>query len=267
MGGPPAIGPDVGRVTRLLATALLVVAMVAAALAVAGWGMRTVEPPGAPEARAPALAAGSAGVPSGDGWAAWGARQDGTPLRWDPCRTIEWVVRPGDPDWLVELAGRALDRVGDEAGIEFRHAGRRDVGIGETQRTADRASWQPVVVTLTSPDEVEWLTDDDRALAVPVVVNDVFVTGQVLLDADADLATDFGSRDHSWGATLLHEAAHLAGLDHVDDPDQLLYPYPRPGAATLGDGDLRGLHALADDGQCLDPGPVADLAVDTPTRR
>ena len=35
----------------------------------------------------------------------------------------------------------------------------------------------------------------------------------------------------------------------------------------FGDGDLRGLRALASDGSCLDPGPVADLGVETPSRR
>lgn len=253
-------------IARLLATALAIVAMVGATLAVAGWAMRTVEE-SRTAASAPALAAGSAAIPSGDGWTAWGARDDGTPLRWDPCRPIEWVVRPDDPDWLVDLAADALAQVGSEADVVFHHAGRRDVGVGPLQRTADGPSWQPVVVTMSSPEEVAWMTDDDRALAVPVVVNGVFVTGQILLDADAELAPDFASRDRSWGATLLHEASHLVGLDHVDDPDQLLYPYPRPGPATLGQGDRRGLQALAGDGACLDPGPVTDLAVDTPSRR
>lgn len=255
-----------GTVLRVLAAAIAIVALVVGAVAVAGWGMQTADRARA-AATAPALAAGSSKVPAGDGWTAWGARPDGSPLRWDPCRTIAWVVRPGDPDWLVELADRALAEVGTAAGVDFTYVGRHDVGVGPAQRTADGPDWTPVVVTMTSPDEVDWLTDDDRALAVPVVVNGVFVTGQVLLDRDADLATDFATRDRSWGATLLHEASHLVGLDHVEDPAQLLYPYPQPGPAALGDGDLRGLRALASDGSCLDPGPVADLGVETPSRR
>jgi hypothetical protein len=47
-------------------------------------------------------------------------------------------------------------------------------------------------------------------------------------------------REHSWGATLLHELGHLVGLAHVDDPDQLMSTYPgsvrarRPGRAGGG---------------------------------
>ncbi len=240
---------------------VVAVALVTVGIGIARWGMGAVEVT-ARDARS--VAAASTAVPSGDGWAAWGARADGTPLRWDPCRPIDWVVRPDDPAWLVDVASTALRRVGRDAGVTFRHRGRAATEVGPRRSTMDGAAWAPVVVTLVDPDEVDWLDGDERALAVPVLVGDVFVTGQVLLDADTDLDDGFTDRRGSWGATLLHEAAHLVGLDHVEDPDQLLYPFPLPGPATLGDGDRRGLAALRADGGCLDAGPVRDLVVDDP---
>jgi len=44
-----------------------------------------------------------------------------------------------------------------------------------------------------------------------------------------------------------HEFAHLAGLDHVPDPSQLMYPYCG-GARLFGAGDLAGLRKLATPG-------------------
>jgi len=131
----------------------------------------------------------------------------------------------------------------------------------------DLSSWEPVLVTLTTPEEVGWLTPDDRALAVPVAIDQVFVTGQVLLNGDEALETDFASRDDSWGSTLLHEVGHLVGLDHVDDPEQLMYPYPLAGIAEFGDGDLLGLAALgAHDTTCL-PTAVRPVTITPPRRR
>jgi hypothetical protein len=44
-----------------------------------------------------------------------------------------------------------------------------------------------------------------------------------------------------------HEFAHLAGLDHVPDPSQLMYAYSGF-ARQFGAGDLAGLRALATPG-------------------
>ncbi len=251
-------------VPRLALTVLVGAAVVAVAAGVATWGMGAVDDaPGGSPTTTPTVTL----APHGRGWAVWGARADGTPLRWDPCRPIEWVVRPSDPPWLVALATAAFDQVGAEAGLTFHHAGVDDGRVGAERGTATEDDrWQPVLVTLASREQVTWLADDDRALAVPVVVDDVFVTGQVLLADDVDLDPNFTTRDGSWGATLLHEASHLVGLDHVDDGDQLLYPYPLPGPAALGEGDRDGLAALRADGSCLDPGPVRNLPVTTPHR-
>ena len=43
---------------------------------------------------------------------------------------------------------------------------------------------------------------------------------------------------------MTHEFGHLVGLDHVDDPTQLMYPSTSPAVSTFGGGDLAGLAAL-----------------------
>ena len=51
-----------------------------------------------------------------------------------------------------------------------------------------------------------------------------------------------GGRDHI-KAIVIHELAHVLGLDHVDDPNQLMYE-ENNGRTALADGDLAGLAKL-----------------------
>jgi predicted Zn-dependent protease len=44
---------------------------------------------------------------------------------------------------------------------------------------------------------------------------------------------------------MLHELGHLVGLDHVDDPGQLMYPVTALAVTDYAAGDLRGLHRLS----------------------
>ena len=48
---------------------------------------------------------------------------------------------------------------------------------------------------------------------------------------------------------LLHELAHLVGLGHVEDPNQLMFP-DAGNAVELGPGDLGGLAELGR-GRCF----------------
>jgi hypothetical protein len=47
----------------------------------------------------------------------------------------------------------------------------------------------------------------------------------------------------SRGAVLLHEVAHVLGLDHVDDPEELMFPLVT-GKARYGRGDHEGLRRV-----------------------
>ena len=89
----------------------------------------------------------------------------------------------------------------------------------------------------------------------------VFVTGQVVLNADKTLLPMFEDRHASWGAVLLHELGHLVGLDHVDDPAQLMAPTPGFGEVVLGEGDRAGLAAVGADQGCLTTPTPRDVAV------
>lgn len=215
----------------------------------------------------------SAAAMARDGYALWDLRADGTPVRWDPCVPVTWTTRPSDPAWLRPLAAEALATLAPTAGLRFRYTEPPAVDdthalVGPGRPLTDGAgSWMPVLVTMTTPAESRWLSDADRALALPVTVQGQFVTGQILLQEDVVLSPDSASRDGSWGAALMHEWGHVVGLDHVEDPDQLMHGVALPGMAAWGTGDLRGLRELGSDATCL-PAPTArEVDLQTPERR
>lgn len=240
---------------------LLAGAAVAVAAAVAMWSTPDDTSP------APAVATMTPGPTAGPGWRLWAVRDDGSPVRWDPCSEIAWTVRAGDPAWLSPVVGQVLDRVTAATGLRFRRVPPRDTAVGSDRPLASDGAWEPVVVTFTTPSETDWLTDADRAVTVPVAVDGQFVTGQVLLHDGRELTADLASRDGSWGGVLLHEVGHLVGLDHVEDPAQVLHPVPREGPVRLGDGDLAGLATVSADPTCLQAPPARNLVAVTPRRR
>ena len=80
-----------------------------------------------------------------------------------------------------------------------------------------------------------------------------YVTGQVAIEPDAtrSFAAGFG-QGQTIGLALLHELGHIAGLAHVGDSSQVMYPdlmvVP---AARYGAGDANGLRRLGSSAGCL----------------
>ena len=207
---------------------------------------------------------------SAEGYDVWARNHDGTPVRWDPCSTIELVIDDtgAPPSWRADLA-RALDEVTEVTGIDFEVVGTTDERpelrrpAYQPDRYGDR--WAPVLVAWSPPGEGDLpLATTDRGLAIPVAVgidgDRTYITGQVVLNRDRDdLSLGFDDRAGSWGATLLHEFAHLLGLAHSEDPTQLMAPYPGSGPVEFGEGDRAGLQAVGRDAGCREapePSPV-----------
>jgi hypothetical protein len=77
-----------------------------------------------------------------------------------------------------------------------------------------------------------------------------YVSGAVALDA-SDVAGMLAVPDGQAHvrALIVHELAHVVGLDHVDDPAELMNA-ENVGVTTLGPGDRQGLATLGT-GSCL----------------
>ena len=175
------------------------------------------------------------------------------PVAYDPCRPVHWVMRPdGAPPGAPGLVEEALSRLSAASGLRFVHDGTTDEAWSEDRaafqpgRYGDR--WAPVLVSWATPGEVPALEGTVAGVAGSQAVTAggpwVFVTGTVTIDAGwaEGPARSPDGRAEVRGV-LMHEFGHLVGLDHVDDPAELMAPEYR-GQEGFGPGDLAGLARL-----------------------
>lgn len=164
----------------------------------------------------------------------------------------------------VELSGRtmppgaegvveqAIDEIAAASGLEIEL-------VAETTASpnAPRTYWAPVLIAWSDPGEVAGLDG-------PVIgrggshirragVNgelQLFVTGGIELDgpAFARVLERPNGRDLA-RAIVVHELGHVLGLDHTDDPSQLMHG-ENYGVTRLGAGDRAGLARLGQ-GPCV----------------
>jgi hypothetical protein len=116
--------------------------------------------------------------------------------------------------------------------------------------------WAPVLVAWETEQQAPELAGDVVGQAGSLAVSlgegsRVYVTGTVSLDA-GQFPEILDQRDGEATASgiVLHEMAHLVGLDHVADESQLMYPETVRGVTDLADGDLTGLARLGQ-GACV----------------
>ncbi len=194
-------------------------------------------------------------APDGEGsWAFRGVQADGvSPVAYDPCRPVHYVIRPDDaPPRVESLVADAVAEVAGATGLVFVYDGRtdervtRDRPAHQPARYGDR--WAPVLVSFErpadNPDVGHGVAGRGGSDATSAGGPWVLVTGTVVLDADWAA----GASDSAWGraavrAVLVHELAHVLGLDHVDDPGELMHS-DNDGQLHLGPGDRAGLAAL-----------------------
>ena len=218
-------------------------------------------PPAGLEEAALPLGAPPLGQRPTGGFAFTAVQPDGDgPVAYSPCRPIHYVVRPdGAPAGGAELIRTAVARVSAATGLQF-----VDDGATQEAPSADREAyqpdvygsrWAPVLIAWSTAAESPELAGEVAGIAGSASVTragrTVYVTGSVTLDSEdiGALAAVPGTRATALGV-VTHELAHLVGLDHVDDPTQLMYPSterrPAPASApATSPGSPRSARASA----------------------
>jgi hypothetical protein len=178
-----------------------------------------------------------------------------TPVAYDPCRPVHYVVRPdSSPAGGEEAVQAAFARLSEVTGLQFVHDGGSDETttldrpIFQPERYGDR--WAPVLVAWETEEQNPALVGDTvgQAGSVAVSLGDgprVFVTGTVSLDAGRmPEILDLRNGAETARGIILHELGHLVGLGHVDDREQLMFPEARREVPDFASGDRTGLAVL-----------------------
>ena len=187
-------------------------------------------------------------------------KNSSAPVTWSPCRAIHYVVRTQNaPLDGARMLRESFAMVSKATGLVF-----TDDGLSTETPSKARAAylpdrygdrWAPVLVAWVTPREFPEFRGDRAGQAGPTSISYnsgpiAYVSGQVLLDAPQLVDVEKHEGETAARSIVLHELGHLVGLDHVNDPTQLMNPRNSPGINTYQRGDLTGLAKLGN-GPCL----------------
>lgn len=182
-----------------------------------------------------------------------------TPVRWSPCRPVRYVIRPaGGIKGGSELIADAFAELSAATGLAFVDDGATSEPPTDSRPVYQPETygkrWAPVLVAWATPDEVLEFNTDTAGLAGPVSVltpsgDGMLVSGVVYLDPVKLKQARRSLGNAAVRDIVLHELGHLAGLAHVNDKTQLMFPAPRPGVSGYQAGDRAGL-AILGQGPC-----------------
>jgi hypothetical protein len=215
----------------------------------------------------PSLSPAPATRPTVDGAFRFLEHVGGEPVRWDPCESISYAVNTAGASSSIRAdLHEAIARVTRATGIEFESVGMTsETFIKAYQRMRYEGVVREAELIVIWVDHAEYevilqrLNDSRPSIAFAKTMaglyadQDQYFGGIIVMDADATAIRGFGHR-YAHGSVLLHELGHIMGLDHVKDPDQLMYSgrHPNFGLRGFGAGDLEGLRRLGADAGCLD---------------
>jgi hypothetical protein len=182
--------------------------------------------------------------------------KSGAPGRWDPCVPITWrLYKPGAPKGVVAQLKKSFNKVSAITGLVFEYR-------GYAPRSAVRGGTAGITIGFmprSSMLAVEGVPDASGSAAVSgFEMADgriVYTSATVTL-----LRSRFSPRAKVsvWEPLILHELGHVIGLDHVDDPAQVMYPYEQK-FRSYQYGDEAGLKLLGRAAGCnpatLSPAP------------
>ncbi len=216
-------------------------------------GRTGTPPPGLEEADAP-LGAASPPPLGSDAYRFLAVNGDGSPVGYSPCRPLHYVINDNlAPAGSQQLVTDAITTISAATGIQFIYDGTTPEQPSPQrppyQPDAYGERWAPLLIAWTTPEVAPQLKGKVIGTGGSTHFSygdgpKAFVTGGLDLDAP-QIADELLNPDgHLYArAVILHELSHVMGLDHVDDPTQLMYPAIGT-PEGLSAGDLNGLFEL-----------------------
>lgn len=204
---------------------------------------------------------------SSDSYAFMRAGTDQPFISYDPCRPIHYVVRPQNaPAGGETMIAEAVAAVSRATGFVFINDG-LTAEAPSTERPAYQPDqygnrWAPILFAWEKQSEQPKFTDSlapgssttlGLGGSMSITVDGqhaTYVTGQVRLNSAA-----LGTMSRRPGghetvtSVVMHELAHVVGLDHIGDPTQLMAATVSEQVHGFAAGDLTGL-AMLGTGKC-----------------
>lgn len=192
-------------------------------------------------------------------------------VRWDPCAgpiryRINFDETPADPSALTEVIAAAVAQVAQATGLEFRYDGTTDAIPQNNARRAGVPTDTDLVFSFASADTSDILASAvDGTVGVGGNIQQIttvdgvkqpvrYIAGYVVMNAPLMTAEALEPtmEPGQLGVTLMHELAHVIGLDHVNADGQMMSATYDPSTpARWGKDDLAGLRALGVDAGCI----------------
>lgn len=184
---------------------------------------------------------------------------DTGPVRFDPCRTVRWVLAAHNmPAFAEPLVFAAVDEIELRTGLEFEYLGPTDeVPDFERPMFQERYGdyYAPLIIGWSSAAEYPDLAGPVAGIGGSNAIQGShgeqrYLRGGVVLLDGPDLGVYLASSsgEAQVQAIIMHELAHVVGLAHVGDDSELMFDTNNR-QTTWGPGDLQGL-ALAGAGPC-----------------
>lgn len=185
------------------------------------------------------------------------------PVRYNPCEPIRYVINSAlAPPGVVDDLREAMRRVQEASGLTF-----VDDGPTDEQATVNRTlsqarygnRWAPLLISWERGERFR-MDATNPAGGQSTAVEDVYVSGVLIVNADATPPARGFGEGGTWGRVFMHELGHIVGLGHVARSDQIMFAElgVQRGRADFHAGDLTGLRLIGREAGCV-PTPPAPV--------